>query len=90
MQAYAPSKKIIVRGKSYDPTMRVFFFSSHNAGIASVIPIGAYWKIPAKSLDEVGTLTEKHITHPAEYKRFLLNELAAVEATIAAGQEGVK
>ena len=70
VQEYVPSKKIIVNEKEYDPTMRVAFFLNHDQGVITVHVVAGYWKIPSKGLNEVGTLTEKHITRPSSGKLF--------------------
>ena len=63
VQEYVPSKEVIIKGKKYDPTMRLFFFLSHDQGFLTVNVLAGYWKIPLKSLDEPGALMEKHISH---------------------------
>lgn len=62
VEAYEPSKKIKIDGKKYDPSMRVVFVARHDKGKIYVNILGAYWKIPHKSLSDKGTLTEKHKT----------------------------
>ena len=64
VEEYAPSKTIIINKKTYDPTMRLVFFMSHEAGKIKINVVAGYWKIPVKALSEEGTLTEKHITKP--------------------------
>jgi hypothetical protein len=64
IQAYAPSKKITYQGKTYDPTMRVIFFLSHDDGLLSINVAAGFWKIPPQPLDAQVALTEKHITRP--------------------------
>jgi hypothetical protein len=63
VEEYAPSKIITVENKSYDPTMRVVFCLLNNAGTIYVKFFDAYWKLPSKSLEDVGSLTEKHKSH---------------------------
>jgi hypothetical protein len=54
------SRIIEFEGKRYDPTMRVVFVLRHFNGVITVDYLAAYWKLPLKSLDEKGTLTEQH------------------------------
>lgn len=60
VEEYAPSKTLYVNGKPYDPTMRVIFSMHNKAGNIVINFFDAYWKLPIKSLDQEGTLTEKH------------------------------
>ena len=53
-------KPIIIDEKIYDPTMRIVFVLYNNHGVAQVNFLGAYWKLPANSLDEQASLTERH------------------------------
>ncbi len=62
VEAYEQSKLMIIDGKTYDPSMRVFFAACHDNGKVYVWNTGAYWKIPHKALEDNATLTEKHKT----------------------------
>lgn len=54
------SKILTFDGKRYDPTLRAVFVLHHRGGIEKIDYLAAYWKLPLKSLDEPGTLTEKY------------------------------
>lgn len=54
------SKILTFDGKRYDPTLRAVFVLHHQGGIEKIDYLAAYWKLPLKSLDEPGTLTEKY------------------------------
>ncbi len=73
IEAYAPSKNIIVSEQPYDPTMRLVCFLSHDQGGIMMHVIGGYWKTPIKHLLEEGTLNEKHITAPHKGLRIALS-----------------
>lgn len=60
IEEYVPSKPTIVGGKPYDATMRLVFAMSLINGATSVDVLAAYWKLPAKSLIDKGSLNEKH------------------------------
>lgn len=60
VEAYVPSKKVIVDEKPYDATMRVVFTLSLNDNKINTSFLGSYWKLPAHSLEEPGTLNEQH------------------------------
>lgn len=60
VEEYAPSKLITVNGKKYDATMRVAFILFNDAGRIGITFLGSYWKLPAKSVSEGGSLTERH------------------------------
>lgn len=62
VEAYESSKRLCINNKQYDPSMRVVFVARYDSNKIYVNILGAYWKIPHKSLDDVGTLTEKHKT----------------------------
>lgn len=64
VEAYAPSKTMVIDNKPYDPTMRIVFCLSYQQGIITLHVLGGFWKIPLKALNETGTLTEQHITIP--------------------------
>jgi hypothetical protein len=64
VEAYAPSKNVFVRRQWYDATMRVLFALVHGCKdhneLTQVRILGAYWKLPIKSLTEEGSFDEKH------------------------------
>jgi len=62
IEEYAPSQTLVVDGKEYDPTMRIFFLLSHYKGTLTLNPLAGYWKIPVQSLTDQVSLTECHIT----------------------------
>ncbi len=59
-EEYAESKHILVDGKIYDPTLRLVFALHKDQSGSHVTFFGGYWKLPAKSLTDEGSLTEKH------------------------------
>ena len=66
----------------YDAAMRLAFILKYEGGKASYHCLGGFWKLPAKALDEEGTLNEKTISycHPPFYKAIepaLLKEVNA-------------
>lgn len=63
LEQFYASKSLVVDGHPYDPTMRVVFILSNNAGKTQVTFLDAYWKLPEKSLDQDGSMTEKHKSH---------------------------
>jgi hypothetical protein len=60
IEEYAPSKLITVETKKYDATMRVIYVLFCDKGKIGITFLGAYWKLPAKSISESGLLTEKY------------------------------
>lgn len=60
VEEFVSSKDIIVDNKRYDATMRVIFVLSHDMGNINIDFLGAYWKLPSKSLEEYGGLTKMH------------------------------
>jgi hypothetical protein len=60
VEAFAQSKPLIVKNKTYDATMRVAFLMSNIAGKMRFTYLGAYWKLPAKDLSQPASFTEKH------------------------------
>lgn len=60
VEAFAPSKTITHEGRNFDATMRqVFIVESSSSAIATKF-IASYWKLPALSLSEKGTATQRH------------------------------
>lgn len=61
VEEYVPSKIVTPRnGKSYDATMRLVFTAHSVDKKIETHILGAYWKLPSKSLSDSGSLTEKH------------------------------
>jgi len=54
------SKPIVINNKNYDGTMRIIFIITQNNNNINFEIISSYWKLPLKSLDQQGTLLEKH------------------------------
>lgn len=69
VEEFVCSKNIYVKNKAYDPTMRILFAVSFDRGKTSFKLLNTYWKLPRKSLHEVGTFTEKHKSKIYEQKR---------------------
>lgn len=63
VEAYAPSKIIQAQGKSFDATLRIAFCMHYIDGKPSVTILDGFWKFPAKSLDDEGSLIDKHISN---------------------------
>ncbi|MFA6527093.1 MAG: hypothetical protein WCT20_01585 [Candidatus Babeliales bacterium] len=63
LEQFCPSKIVEVDGHPYDPTMRVAFILSNNEGKTQVTFLDAYWKLPERSLDQKGSMTQKHKSH---------------------------
>jgi hypothetical protein len=62
VEEFAWSKIIEVEGKSYDATMRVPFLIMHDSFLKQIklVFLGAFWKLPYKSLGEKGSITDEH------------------------------
>ncbi len=60
VESFHASKTITVSNKKFNPTMRVAFCLANDAGAISITFMGSYWKLPAYSLDEPGTLIQHH------------------------------
>jgi len=60
VESFERSKHVVVDGKKYDGTMRVVFSLASNNGQIELQFLGSYWKLPKKSIDDFGSLTEKH------------------------------
>jgi len=60
VESFEPAKPIILQRKAYDSKVRVIFALSCYNGKINVNFFGAYHKAAFKSLDEIGSLTEKH------------------------------
>jgi hypothetical protein len=60
VEEYAPSKILTIAGKPYDPTMRLIFAMNSTGEKIKIDILGAYWKLPGKSLAAKNTLTQKH------------------------------
>jgi len=63
VEAYAPSKIIYAQGKSFDATLRIAFCMHYIDGKPSVTILDGFWKFPTKSLDDEGSLIDKHISN---------------------------
>ncbi|MBS1987492.1 hypothetical protein JST56_00695 [Candidatus Dependentiae bacterium] len=63
VEAYAPSKIIQAEGKSFDATLRIAFCLHYSDGKPSVTILDGFWKFPAKSLEDEGSLIDKHISN---------------------------
>lgn len=59
VESYEYSKIIRVHGKEYDPTLRVVCALHYYNKEVHVSFLGSYWKLPARSLCEKGTLNER-------------------------------
>lgn len=62
IEEYVPSKPVNLGKKQFDATMRMVFVLDYDqvANEINLTFLGDYWKLPAKALDEEGTLTERH------------------------------
>ena len=67
VEEYVASKPVMVNGKPYDGTMRVVFALTYdNKDCDDILEniniqfLGHYWKLPNKSINDNGTLTELH------------------------------
>lgn len=60
VESFEKSKSILVDKKKYDATMRIVFVMSNNEKTIDFKIIGAYWKLPVKSISEKGSLNDKH------------------------------
>lgn len=66
VEEYIPSQVMYAAGKRYDPTMRIVFVLHHKNGNNKITILGGFWKLPARSLDEKGTLIEHHVSNVYE------------------------
>jgi hypothetical protein len=62
VESYAPSQELIVNGKRYDPTMRAIWMMVSDGVQTTVKRLTAFWKVPSFGLDDVESLTEKHVS----------------------------
>ncbi len=60
VEAFIPSKTIIVNELPFDGTMRVVFVVSNLNGQMGLQYLGAYWKLPAKNLGESACFMDLH------------------------------
>jgi len=60
VESFEPSKPIILDGERYDAKIRVAFVLACWNGKLHLKFLGSYWKTAEKSIDQVGTLIEKH------------------------------
>lgn len=62
IEKYYPSDPVFLNDAPYDATMRLAYILQFNEGKMTYHLLGGFWKLPAKSLEETGTLNEKHIS----------------------------
>lgn len=62
VEEYVPSKTIFYEGKPYDPTLRAAFVVYYEEEKIVATFFSCFWKKPPCSLDDNGSLTDKHIT----------------------------
>lgn len=62
VEEYIPSKTIFFEGKPYDPTLRAAFVVYYEQEKITATLFSCFWKKPPCSLDDNGSLTDKHIT----------------------------
>lgn len=60
VEAYVPSRNIVLDGKEYDPTLRMFFIAHSDGCEVHIAFLSGYWKLPVKSLSEEVAPSEKH------------------------------
>jgi len=60
VEEFCPSKNLVFENKAYDPTMRVVFIMQYINNEIKIDYFDCYWKLPLKSLNEQGSLTDKH------------------------------
>jgi len=60
VESFEPSKPIVLDGQRYDAKIRVAFVLSCWNGKLHLKFLGSYWKTAEKSIDQAGTLIEKH------------------------------
>jgi len=63
VEEFIPSDPIVaphLGGSTYDPTMRVGYVAYYHENAIHIELLGSYWKLPSKSLEQTGSLTEKH------------------------------
>jgi hypothetical protein len=86
---FVPSQPIVHRNKTYEPTMRIIFFMTHEQGKITVNIMGGIWKIPPTDLDDTtASLTDRYITNPTrmiEKARILIkqDDLVTMKAAVA-------
>lgn len=60
VEEYVASKVTTVRNKPFDGTMRVVFTLDYEPDNVNITFLGGYWKLPCKSLNDKGSLTDLH------------------------------
>jgi len=60
VEEFIASDPVMVHNKPYDATMRVVFLLAYNQQNIELTFIGAYWKLPEKSLWDEGHLNQQH------------------------------
>ncbi len=87
VEEFETSKTITVEGRRYDPTMRMVFALHYDQGKIHLTFIDGYWKLPVKSLDEKGTLTQKRKSNinpkRASSAKIAPNDLEQVKTTLS-------
>ncbi|ADI37413.1 hypothetical protein [Waddlia chondrophila] len=68
-----------LKGKEYDPTLRVVFMLWHEHGEIQMDFVELHWKLPKKSLSEKGSFSEKHKSY-GQIPHFALVEPEREEA----------
>lgn len=69
IEEFAESDPVVMKelnNQAYDATMRVVFALIYHKKKIGIAFFGGYWKLPQKSLFELGTLTEKHRSYGHE------------------------
>jgi hypothetical protein len=82
IEEWCPSKTIVLKGKPYDPTLRVAFIIAYNQGNIDLHYLGAYWKIPLYSLKDKVKLTKCHKSWGLSPARVSDDDLAQVYALL--------
>lgn len=59
VESFERSKFININGKRFDATLRAIFTLHHDWKKIYVNFLGWYWKLPEKSVDDLGTMTER-------------------------------
>lgn len=62
IEEYCESKLLSIKNKRYDPTMRVFFIMRYDNSKIYTKILPGFWKAPLKSLDDEGSLSDRHKT----------------------------
>ena len=57
---YTSTRKIVFNSKEYDPIMKIYFIAHCDGDALHLTLLDAYWKLPAKPLNDEASLIEKH------------------------------